>query len=174
MKNSIIFITLVVGAISFLISRGADESERKSIKLTETTCQKEVHFSDKLHDWTAIKVAKELLYDEKYTIESSIVKSTHVKSRIANYIQTESADKVLKRIISEFKKEKPKSYDNKLKIQYYIIENSRVGSTEVGQLEFRFLLDDALVYEARSHYIGKTGEDIPRRIKCIIKSFFAQ
>ena len=46
MKNSIIFITLVVGAISFLISRGADESERKSIKLTETTCQKEVYFSD--------------------------------------------------------------------------------------------------------------------------------
>jgi len=156
-----------------MISKGADESDRKSHKLSTISCQKEVSFSDKLHDATSVKVAKELLCSGKYTAESSIIKSTHIKSRISNYLQTDTVDKVLKRVINEFKKEDPKNFNNKLKIQYSIIENSRANRVEVGYLDFKFLLDDKIIYEAQIDYIGKTGEDISRRIKCVINSFIS-
>ena len=179
MRNAIIFIVIVVGFITFMVTRGADESQRKAQKEILLSCQDEVYYFDTTKDILESQVAGKLLRAGDYKLEGEIIPSSY-KSQIKKYIQKESADKGFKKIIDGFKKEGYTASDsNTLTIQYSIVENNvaepitRYKKTYklVGYLEFKFLLDGKMVYEAKSDYIGRMGEDIPRRVKCILNSF---
>lgn len=179
MKGAIVYLLIIVGAFYFLIDRGADESVRKEAKDVLKSCQKEVAFSDFTHNRMLVKRAKKLLYSENYILISNLTKSETTKSRISNYLSKENVDKVVKRVIK--KNVKPNfDYESskKLTIKYNIVEADKLGLTTVnkgiasstGYLDFKFSIDEDMIYEARIDFIGRTGEDIPRRIECIINS----
>ncbi|MEA3330165.1 MAG: hypothetical protein U9Q29_00530 [Campylobacterota bacterium] len=162
-----------------MIDRGADESVRKEAKDLLKSCQKEVPFSDYTHNRMLVKKAQKLLSSENYTLESNLTKSEAMKSRISNYLSKENVDKVVKRII----KKNAKAYSDyesskKLTIKYNIVEADKHGLNKVnetkaftqGYLDFKFSIEEDMVYEARIDFIGRNGEDIPRRIECIINS----
>jgi hypothetical protein len=164
-----------------MVTRGADESHRKSEKDILLSCQDEVYYFDTIKDILASQVANKLLFAGDYTLEGKIVEATY-KSQIKKYIQEDTARQGFKKIIDGFKKEGYKPSDsNTLTIQYTVIENdlsdpiTRHGKVYkvVGYLDFKFLLDDKMVYEAKADYIGRMGEDIPRRARCILDSFGA-
>ncbi|MCD6433845.1 MAG: hypothetical protein J7L21_07370, partial [Sulfurimonas sp.] len=179
MKNAILYILLIIGVFYFLINRGADESVRKGAKDILKSCQKEVAFSNFTHNEMLVKKAQKLLSSENYILISTLTKSEMMKSKISNYLAKENVDKVVARII----KKNAKAYSDyesskKLTIKYNIIEADKHGLNKVndgktftqGYLDFKFSIDEKMVYEARSDFIGRNGEDIPRRIECIINS----
>ena len=179
MRNAIIYILVIISFIIFMVTRGADESKRKDAKDILLSCQDEVYYFDTTKDILAAQVANKLLFAGDYLLEGKLVKST-VKSQIKKYIKEDTAQKGFKKIIDGFKKEGYSHSDsNKLTIQYAIVENdifdpiTRHGEVYkmVGHLDFKFLLDDKMVYEAKTDYIGRMGEDIPRRTRCILNSF---
>lgn len=179
MRNATIYILLIVSFIVFMVTRGEDESNRKVQKEILLSCQDETYYFDETKDILAAQVAGELLDAGVYTLNGSIIEATNL-SRIGKYIQEESAQDVIKKIIDGFKKEGSTASDtNILTIQYSIVENDQTRPikrhdrvyTVVGHLAFQFLLDDELVYEAKTDYIGRTGEDIPRRVECVLNSF---
>ena len=179
MRNALIFIAICVGFIFFMITRGEDESSRKAQKDILLTCQDETYYFDEVKDILAAQVGGELLDAGVYELNGSIIEASY-QSQIKKYIQEESAKNAIKKIINGFKKEgATSSNSNTLSIQYSIIENDKAkpitrynkSYTLVGYLDFKFLLDDKLVYAAKADYIGRTGEDIPRRVKCILNSF---
>ncbi len=181
MRNAIIYIILIVSFITFMVTRGADESKRKGEKEILLSCQDEVYYFDTTKDILASQVANKLLFAGDYTLEGKIVEAT-VKSQIKKYIEEETAKQGFKKIIDGFKKEGYSPSDsNTLIIKYSVVENdqsdpvTRHGEVYkmVGYLDFKFLLDDVMVYEAKTDYIGRMGEDIPRRTRCILNSFGA-
>ncbi len=162
-----------------MVTRGEDESNRKAQKEILLACQDETYYFDETKDILAAQVAGDLLEAGAYKLNGSIIEASY-QSQIKKYIQEESANSAIKKIIDGFKKEGAKGSDsNTLIIQYSIIENDKAkpivrhnkAYTLVGYLDFKFLLDDKMVYEAKADYIGRTGEDIPRRVKCILNSF---
>lgn len=179
MRNAIIYIIVIVSFITFMVTRGADESQRKEVKDTLLACQDEVYYFDETSDILAAQVANKLMFSGDYLLKGKIVKATY-KSQIQKYIKEDTAQKGFKKIIDGFKKEGYTSSDsNKLTIQYAVIENDlsdpitryKKSYKLVGYLDFKFLLDDKVVYEAKADYIGRMGEDIPRRTRCILNSF---
>lgn len=181
MKGAIFYLLLIVGVIYFLIGRGEDESSRKAQKLSELTCQNEVHFDAMVYDKSKLHRAKYLLNSKHYEIRSAISKAEFMKSRISTYLAKDGVDKVVKRVIEKLAKGKTKNLDTKkLTIEYLIVENDKHNLIKrdekvkffVGYLKFKFIMDDKIVYEAQTDFIGKMGEDIPRRINCVITSFF--
>ena len=181
MRNAIIYIVVIVSFITFMVTRGADESQRKDAKDTLLLCQDEVYYFDTIKDILASQVANKLLFAGDYTLEGKVVESKY-KSQIKKYIQDDMAQEGFKQIIDKFKKEGYSPSDsNKLTIQYSVIENdlsdpiTRYGKVYkmVGYLDFKFLLDGKMVYEAKTDYIGRMGEDIPRRTRCVLDSFGA-
>ena len=180
MKGAIFYILLIVGVIYFLIGRGENESSRKTQKLSELTCQNEVHFESMVYDKTKVHRAKYLLNNKHYEIKSAISKAEFMKSRISTYLAKDGVDKVVKRVIDNLAKGTTKNLDiKKLTIEYLIVENDkhnpikRDGKVKffVGYLKFKFIMEGKIVYEAQTDFIGTTGEDIPRRIKCVMTSF---
>ncbi len=180
MKGAIIYIALLLGAAYFLIQHGVEESKKEHEINARIACQKEVFFSEKIHDKALVKEAKNLLYSKNFTLISSIEKSRYAKSKISEYLGSNEVDMVVKRIIEEISKDKSvKISPKKLTIEYQIVENDKDNPVKrdgiinfcIGYLDFKFILDDKLVYEAQNDFIGRTGEDIPRRIKCILNSF---
>ncbi len=179
MKSAIIYILIIVSFIVFMVTRGEDESNRKAQKEVLLSCQDETYYFDETKDILAAQVAGGLLDAGVYTLNGSIAEASY-QSQIKKYIQEESAQNAFKRIIDGFKKEGAGAGNsNTLTIQYSIVENDKAkpikrhdrAYTVVGYLDFKFLLDDKLVYEAKADYIGRAGEDIPRRVKCIMNSF---
>ncbi|NEW61441.1 hypothetical protein GSY74_09120 [Sulfurovum sp. bin170] len=182
MKGAIVYLLVIVGFIYFLIQHGEDESSRKSERDAITACQKEVIFFKMVHNRALVKKAQMLLYDENYEIVSTITKAEHMKSRIETYLSKENVDKVVQRVIKNSSKADGITIDSeKVTIKYLIVENDkhhpikRNGKVDffIGYLDFKFLLGEELVYESQIDYIGKTGEDIPRRIECVVNSFIA-
>lgn len=181
MRNAIIYIIVIISFIIFMVTRGADESKRKGEKEILLSCQDEVYYFDTTKDILASQVANKLMFAGDYTLKGRIVEANY-KSQIKKYIQVETAQKGFNNIIEKFKKEGYSPSDsNKLTIQYSVVENdlsdpiSRHGKVYkmVGYLDFKFLLDGVMVYEAKTDYIGRTGEDIPRRVRCVLDSFGA-
>ena len=179
MRNALIFIAICIGFIVFMVNRGEDESSRKAQKETLLTCQNEVYYFDYTEDMLAARVGQGLLYAGDYQLDGNIIEASY-QSQIKKYIQKESARKSIKKVIDGFKREGATGSDsNTLTIQYNIIENDKAKPIErygkayalIGYLDFKFLLDDKIVYEAKTDYIGRTGEDIPRRVQCILNSF---
>jgi len=179
MKNAIIYIIFIVGFIVFMVTKGADESKRKDAKDIVLSCQDEVYYFDEIKDILASQVANKLLFARDYKLEGKVVEAKY-KSQIKKYIQDEMAQEGFKKIIDSFKKVGySPSNSNTLTIQYNIIENDFSDPITrykkiykvVGYLDFKFLLDDTVVYEAKTDYIGRMGEDIPRRVRCILDSF---
>jgi len=181
MRNAIIYVVVIVSFITFMVTRGADESERKEAKDTLLLCQDEVYYFDTIEDISALQVANKLLFAGDYKLEGKVVASKY-KSQIKKYIQDDMAKEGFKKIIDKFKKEGYSPSDsNALTIKYSVVENDLSDPITrhkkvykvVGYLDFKFLLDDKLVYEAKTDYIGRMGEDIPRRTRCILNSFGA-
>ena len=181
MKSAIIYIVVIVGFITFMVTRGADESQRKDVKDTLLLCQDEVYYFEETDDILASQVANKLMFAGDYTLKGRVVEAT-IKSQIKKYIEDDTAQKGFKKIIDKFKKEGYSPSDsNKLTIQYAVVENDQANPITrykraykvVGYLDFKFLLDDKVVYEAKSDYIGRMGEDIPRRARCVLDSFGA-
>ena len=181
MRNAIIYILFIIGFIVFMTTRGADESKRKGEKEILLSCQDEVYYFDTTKDILASQVANKLLFAGDYTLEGKVVEAK-AKSQIKQYIEAKTAQKGFKQVIDKFKKEGYSPSDsNKLTIQYAVVENDQFNPIRrhgevykmVGYLDFKFLLDDVMVYEARTDYIGRMGEDIPRRTRCILDSFGA-
>ncbi len=164
-----------------MVTRGADESKRKVEKDILLSCQDEVYYFDETADILASQVANKLLFAGDYKLEGKIVEATF-KSQIKKYIKEDTAQQGFKKIIDKFKKEGYRPSDsNTLTIQYSVVENdlsdpiTRYNKVYkvVGYLDFKFLLDETIVYEAKTDYIGRMGEDIPRRARCILNSFGA-
>jgi hypothetical protein len=164
-----------------MVTRGEDESNRKAQKEILLSCQDETYYYDETKDILAAQVGGDLLETGAYSLDGSIVEASY-QSQIKKYIQEESGKNAIKKVIDGFKKRGASGdSSNTLSIQYTIVENDKAKPIKrhnraysvVGYLDFRFLLDDKLVYEARADYIGRAGEDISRRVKCILTSFEA-
>ena len=181
MRNAIIYIVVIASFIVFMVTRGADESQRKDVKDTLLLCQDEVYYFDTIKDILASQVANELMFAGDYTLEGKVVEAKF-KSQIKKYIQDDMAQEGFKNIIDKFKKEGYNPSDsNELTIQYSVVENDlsdpitryKRAYKVVGYLDFKFLLDNKVVYEVKTDYIGRMGEDIPRRARCVLDSFGA-
>jgi len=81
MKNAIIYIVLIVSFITFMVTRGADESQRKVEKDILLSCQDEVYYFDETADILASQVANKLMFAGDYTLEGKVVEAT-IKSQI--------------------------------------------------------------------------------------------
>lgn len=175
------YLFLAIGFfLIFIISKSAyDQLNKKTVaKSMRLDCQKELTTFEKIYKYDEVKIAKDLLKSGNIVINSSVEKAKYSKSRLFDYVKLEDMDKITKSILKTYE-QKSKIKDKKLNIVYYIYENDVLDpgkKTEqsklyAGYVVFKFIISGELIYQVQTDFMDKKGLDIPKSIRCAIKSF---
>ncbi|WP_320033796.1 hypothetical protein [Halarcobacter sp.] len=141
-------------------------------------CQKTTTTFEKIANKNLANKAIKLLESGNFIIKSRIEQAQYMESKILNYIDIKKADEILLSTLEKYQKKKI-SYDEKLIIDYYILENDKedIGKKGTkcklyaGYLVFEFKLENKLIYKIQTDYMQMDTSDIPERMDCVIKSF---
>lgn len=141
-------------------------------------CQNKTVTFEKIANKDLANEAVELLESGNYIIKSRIEQSVYMQSKILDYITVEKADKILDETIIKYLKYGSQT-DNKLLIDYYILENDKEDKGKkgtacklyAGYLVFEFKIGKQLVYKIQTDFMQMDTSDIPERMDCVIKSF---
>jgi len=176
-----LYYVLIIFIIAFfaygIFTKDSNDPMKRDLRVP---CQKETTTFEKISNKDLINDAVSLLESGNYTISSRIEKAVYMKSQILNYISVEKADKILSYTINKYIKGKINK-DNKLLIDYYILENDKEDTGKkgtacklyAGYLVFEFKLNGKLVYKIQTDFINEDTSDIPERMDCVIKSFLS-
>ena len=153
---------------------------KKSPRADRLECQKNVIFYEGLKNKNLMSQAKKALLSYNYDINSSIVKSKYMPSKLFEYVDKDEIDKILVKKINSLNYEKGKT--QKLHIKYEIWENDKdhpgkknpKSKLFTGYIVFEFYLQNRLVYYSQVDFMDKKGKDIPTRLDCILKAFLTK
>lgn len=155
------------------------QKENKSAKSTRLSCQQEVTTFEKIYNDKKLKAIQKNILKENYTLSSYIKKTIYSKSKLFDYIDLKSMNKITIETLDSYK-ENVEQNDDVSKILYYIYENdindpgkkTKNSKLYAGYVVFKFSnVKDELIYQVQIDFMDKRGLDLAKSIKCAIKSF---
>ena len=166
-----VFILLVSNTIYTTLTK-------KSAKATRLKCQKEVVTFERIYDKSKIKLMQDLVKSGNFNIKSTIQKSSYMPTKLFQYVKQDEVDKIVLSELNSYKQKDTATNDKKLQIDYLIYENdkdnpgkkTKKSKLYAGYLLFDFKIDGKIIYKSQSDFMDMKGKDIPKRVKCIIKS----
>lgn len=176
--NKFIFFVIVFVVTFFgygIYSKNANDPIKKEKRVK---CQEKTTTFEKISNKDLAKDAIDLLKSGNYIVKSRIELSKFMDSQILNHIDEKRANEFLEKSIALYATQ-PVAKDEKLLIDYYILENDKEDTGKkgtkcklyAGYLVFEFKLENKLIYKIQTDYMNMDTSDIPERMDCVLKSF---
>lgn len=171
---------IIIGLLSFLLY-GVYSKTQKSIKSKRLECQSITTTFEKIFLEAPINEAIKTLKNGNYQIISHIEYSKYMKSNLINILDKNQSDVLLKNILEKNMISKKEDSKEKTIIDYYIYENDKEDNGKknneaksyAGYLVFEFKYENKLVYKIQTDYMNLDGNDIDKRMNCVIDSFIS-
>jgi hypothetical protein len=178
-KNISLFITIFLVIIIGNAIYTQVTKESNSPKAKRLPCQQHQTSFERGFDNSLIKIAQKQLENGNFKFSSYVEKAQYSKSKLFDFVKLSDMDKVTQNELLSYTKNRQES-KNKLKIVYYIYENdiknpgkkTKKSKLYAGYVVYKFYNNkNKLIYQSQIDFMDKKGADIPKSIRCAIKSF---
>ena len=174
--GSVIF-ALLIGSIYEEITK--ENNPKTSPKALRLECQRQNVSFERGFDDKFIITAQQQLEEGNFKFTSYVEKAQYSLSKLFDYVKLEDMDKITENELKSYTKTL-KLKDDKLKIVYYIYENdindpgkkTKKSKLYAGYVVYKFYNNkNKLIYQSQIDFMDKQGKDLPKSMKCAIKSF---